>query len=284
MVRTLEGAAALILCLALPGAAMAQQVTPPPAAIATPEPGSAWADVADSLFAERPLIADDVVLVDAPYRAEDAAIVPVTIRTNLAPGDSRRVERLTLVIDENPSPVAATFTIGEGAGVSEIGTRVRVNAYSPVHVVAELSDGSLHVAEVFVKASGGCAAPASKDPEQALALLGRMKLRQYVEAAADPSAAKGPMSHAQAQLMIRHPNSSGLQMDQVTRYYIPAHFVTALTIRQGDALILSMEGGISISEDPTFRFDYLPNGAPISVKATDTDAKVFTQSWPAEAT
>ena len=56
--------------------------------------------------------------------------------------------------------------------------------------------------------------------------------------------------------MIRHPNNSGLQRDPITQYFIPAHFVQKLSIAQGDRLILAMEGGISISEDPNFRFDF----------------------------
>ena len=58
--------------------------------------------------------------------------------------------------------------------------------------------------------------------------------------------------------MVRHPNNSGLQRDQVTLLYIPAHFVDELSVWQGDALLFSMVGGISISEDPNFRFDFIP--------------------------
>ena len=47
----------------------------------------------------------------------------------------------------------------------------------------------------------------------------------------------------EAQVMIRHPNNSGLQRDQVTLLYIPAHFVDELAVRQGDALLFRMEGG-----------------------------------------
>src|SRR5207249_10101605 len=41
----------------------------------------------------------------------------------------------------------------------------------------------------------------------------------------------------QAQFMIRHPNNSGLQMDQLTHLYIPAFFVRELRIWQGDELV-----------------------------------------------
>ena len=83
------------------------------------------------------------------------------------------------------------------------------------------------------------------------------------------------------QLMIRHPNNSGLQRDPLTQYFIPAHFVQNLSISQGDRLILSMEGGISISEDPNFRFDFAVHGTDeIRVEAVDTDGKVFSDKWP----
>ena len=78
----------------------------------------------------------------------------------------------------------------------------------------------------------GCSAPMAKDPEAAEANMGLMKLRQF--GAAEGTAEGAGMSRAEAQLMIRHPNNSGLQMDQLTRLYIPAHFVRDVTIRQGD--------------------------------------------------
>ena len=239
----------------------------------------AWDEISDALWGEQPMLASGVVTLEAPERAEDAAIVPVTIGLALPEGDERRVERVTLVVDENPAPVAATFTLGEGAEVGEIGTRLRVDAYSPVHAVAELSDGSLHVAERFVKASGGCSAPALKDPEDAMASLGRMKLRHL--GGQDELDADDGL--AEAQLLIRHPNASGLQRDPITHYYLPAHYVRDLTISQGDDPILAMEGGISISEDPAFRFTYLPDGEPIRVEATDTEGATFTEEWPAGA-
>ena len=81
--------------------------------------------------------------------------------------------------------------------------------------------------------------------------------------------------------MIRHPNNSGMQMDQLTRLYIPAHYIDRVEVRQGDALIFSMEGGISLSEDPNFRFAYKPNGArTISVIAHDNKGNEYKSEWP----
>lgn len=239
----------------------------------------AWDDIRWSLYGDDAIAEDGLVTLEAPYRAEDAALVPMTIRADLPEGDDRTVTELVLVIDENPAPIAATFTFGPKAKVSEISTRVRVNAYTHVHAVATLSDGSRHVAEQFVKASGGCSAPATKDPEATMATLGNMKFRRFDT----PAGADGPMNRVEGQLMIRHPNNSGLQMDQITRLYVPAWFVQNVTVTQGDDLILAMEGGISISEDPSFRFDYLPSGEPIRAEVVDTKGEAFSAQWPSGA-
>ena len=243
---------------------------------ATPELEDTWASLANDIFKGRPLAdGTGLVSIEMPARAEDAAIVPVTMRVTLPSGDSRRLKMLTLVIDNNPVPVAAIFTFGDSAGVSVISTRVRVNSYTDVHVVAELSDNKLYFAKTYVKASGGCSAPAAKNADEAIAKLGQMRFRVFGK----PSGAQ-----REAQVMIRHPNNSGLQRDQVSLLYIPANFVDELRVWQGHALLFSMQAGISISEDPNFRFTYAPNGATtFKVEARDTEGKAFRSEWPASA-
>ncbi len=247
-----------------------------------------WPGIAREAFNGRPLADGSAILaIEMPYRAEDAAIVPVSVRAKLPAGDTRHVKAITIVVDENPAPVAATFTIGEGSGVTSISTRVRVNSYTNVHAVAELSDNALYVVKTYVKASGGCSAPASKNAEEAKADIGRMRFRQFANAlAADgrPTPSEGPVSRVQeAQIMIRHPNNSGLQMDQLSRLYIPAFFIRELKVWQGDQLVMAMEGGISISEDPNIRFNYLPNGAKtFRIEARDTENHVFASELPTQ--
>jgi len=246
------------------------------ASAASPEAYDPWPGLVQDIFKNRPM--DDgtnVIAIEMPYRAEDAAIVPVTLRTKLSPGDSRRVLTITLVIDQNPAPMAAKFELGPDANVSEISTRVRVNNYTDVHAVAELSDGKLYMTKTYVKASGGCSAPAAKNADEARARLGQMRYRQF----AGPG--RGPVSGTrEAQIMIGHPNNSGLQMNQVTQLYIPAFFVNELHLWQDDRLVLAMEGGISISEDPNIRFTYVSNGAKLfRAEAKDTDGHLFQHEW-----
>jgi sulfur-oxidizing protein SoxY len=236
-----------------------------------------WPELAASIFNGRPM-ADGagLIAIEMPVRAEDAAIVPLTVRATLPPGDTRRVKAFTVVIDENPAPVAATFNIGPNTVVSSISTRVRIDSYTNVHAVAELTDGKLYVVKTYVKASGGCSAPAAKIADKAG--IGQMRFRQFAKS---PDGAAGNLR--EAQVMVRHPNNSGLQMDQITRLYTPAYFVQSVKIWQGEELLLSVESSISISEDPNFRFTYLPNNAKsFAVEVTDTENRIFKAEWPVD--
>ena len=251
-----------------------------PAPAATSDSYDPWPGLVQDIFSNRPMNdGNSVIAIEMPYRAEDAAIVPVTLRTRLPPGDSRRVLTITLVIDQNPAPMAAKFELGPDANVTEISTRVRVNNYTDVHAVAELTDGKLYMVKTYVKASGGCSAPAAKNADEAKGRLGQMRYREFAKSG------EGPTSGArEAQIMIGHPNNSGLQMDQITQLYIPAFFVNELHLWQDDNLVLTMEGGISISEDPNIRFTYVSNGAKrFRAEAKDTEGHVFQHEWKIDA-
>jgi len=246
------------------------------APLAAAESNDPWPGLVQDIFNNRPMSdGSDVIAIEMPARAEDAAIVPVTMKSKLAPDDDRRVRTITLVIDENPAPMAAKFELGADARVSEISTRVRVNSYTNVHAVAELSDGKLYMVKTFVKASGGCSAPTVKNAEEAKARLGQMKYRQFAQAEQGPT-----NGIREAQIMIGHPNNSGLQMDQITHLYIPAFYIDELHVWQDNSPVLSMEGGISISEDPNIRFSYVSNGArTFRAEAKDTSGHVFQKEW-----
>lgn len=235
--------------------------------------GDTWSTLKKDLFGVREIVeAPDMLALEAPVRAEDAAIVPVIVKVSA--GASASVISLTLVVDENPSPLVGTFTYGPAAGPSErvLSTRVRVNSYSHVRAIVETSDGKLYMTAKFVKAAGGCSAPAAKDADAALANLGKIRVKTFERATDRPGL-------REAQLMIRHPNNSGFQTDELTGLYIPAKFVQRIEVKRGGEVVFRMEGGISISEDPNIRFTY--EGQPgdvLEVRAEDTDGMVFTAS------
>lgn len=229
-----------------------------------------WQQVRNSLFQGRTIItpADDVLTLEAPSRAEDAAIVPISIRTRLAQSDSRYIRKLYLMIDNNPSPLGATFQFTPTSGRADIETRVRIDAYTHVRAIAETSDGQLYMSTRFVKASGGCSAPPGKDPQAALSTLGRMRLRVEGDVLANRPTL--------AQLMISHPNHSGLAMDQLTRHYTPARYVRKILVTYDGEPVLSADIDFSISENPNFRFYFQPKGAgELKAEAVDTEDQRF---------
>ncbi len=223
-----------------------------------PEASPVWQKVRASLFQARPIStsSDDVISLDVPVRAEDAAIVPIAIKTRFPQTPTRYVDKVYLIIDNNPSPISAVFQFTPLSGQADIETRVRIDEYTHVRAIAETNDGQLHMTTRFLKASGGCSAPPGKDAQAALATLGRMKFRVEGDAAAAP----GGKQPVLAQLMISHPNSSGLAMDQVSRLFTPAHFVRQVRITYGGELVMSADVDFSISENPNFRFYFVPRG------------------------
>lgn len=229
----------------------------------------------EEAFGTKPIAANAAFIrMQAPYRAEDAAVVPIDVDVALPAGDDRTISKVTLIVDENPSPIAATFTLGQKRKEFAISTRLRVNAYSTVRTVVETSDGQLAMNGKFVKASGGCSAPALKDQDEAINRIGQTRFRNLAARAGDQPAEATKFDRAQ--LMIRHPNYSGLQMDQVKRTYIPAWFVNHIEVKQGADMVFTMDGGISLSEDPMIQFSYHKKpGAKLVMSGTDTTGKAF---------
>jgi sulfur-oxidizing protein SoxY len=231
--------------------------------------GVAWTGIRKDTFGQREILdGNDLLVLRAPERAEDAAVVPVSIR--LTPEFANTVKSLTLIVDENPAPIVATFTYGEAAGSGGeriMATRIRVDRYTFVRVIAETRDGKLYMTRAFVKASGGCSAPASRDQEEAAKSLGKMRIKT--------ATSSGKRSNL-GEVMLRHPNVSGLAIDQLSGGYPPARFISQLTVTSGGKLVFSMEGGISISEDPHFRFTYAPNATDsLEVTAEDSEGTKF---------
>ena len=232
--------------------------------------GETWEALAyDVLGDVTPVLGETLIAIDAPYRAHDAATVPIRI-TQTDPDQT--IDMLTLVVDENPAPVAAEIEFGAAMHPLDFETRVRVDQYSNIRAIA-MTEAGAHMTGRFVKASGGCSAPATKDAAIALATMGQMKLKHFGEAPAQSNVRR------EAQIMIRHPNYSGLQRDQVTQLFIQAHFIDELEVFQGEDLLFRVTGGISISENPVFRFEYTDDGSPaLRVRARDTEGNVFEET------
>lgn len=214
----------------------------------------------------------DIISLETPYRALDAAIVPIKVKFSKNQDETSFVKHVTVIVDENPSPVVGKFSTFLKTGSADISTRIRVDKYTYVRAIAEMSDGKKYMVQNFVKAAGGCSAPSLADMDTMMARLGKMKMK-FLD-----TGLKGQLN--KAKLVISHPNFSGLQFNQLTRTEIPAHFVDSVSITQDNKKILEITPDISLSEDPNFTFYYVNSGGSLNVIVTDSDGGKFVKSWP----
>ena len=274
MVRTLSRrpllAGALGAPLLAPAAAPRAQGIEPAEA---PRRAERWRDLKAAIFDDRPTEpAGDALALVAPARALDAAAVPISL--SLSAEAAPRVRSLHLVIDENPAPVAAVFRAGPAGDLRALSARVRVDAYTLMHAVAELEDGRLLETAQFVKAAGGCSAPVGTDLRAARERMGRMRLTMP----------EGPPAGAEravpVQIAVSHPNLSGLQIDQLSRLSIPAEFVRTLRVLYRGAEVLRVECDISIAENPTFGFALAGEaGGELQAEVEDNRERRFASAW-----
>ena len=209
--------------------------------------------------------------LETPYRAADAAIVPIKINFSFNQTANQHIKSLVLVVDENPSPIVGKFNFSSKSGSPDIATRIRIDRYTYVRAIAQMHDEKLYMVSSFVKAAGGCSAPSLADMDTVMARLGKMKLKLI------KTGSTGELN--KAQFIISHPNFSGLQFNQLTRTEIPAHFVDRVRIFQDEEIILDISSDISLSEDPSFTFHYYNSGGPIIVEVSDSTGKLYSKKW-----
>lgn len=228
-----------------------------------------WKELQQAIFPNRNVGDGEGVLeLEAPPRAHDAALVPLAV--NIV-GD-KPVKTVYLIIDNNPGPLAGRFTFGPAADPRTLKVRMRVNTYTSIHAVAETPNGELYAVDKFVKAAGGCSAPAGSNDPESVKTIGQMKVKLL-----DEFAAGKPL---QAQLMIRHPNFNGMQMDQITRLYTPAHFIRTIDVTFAGEDVLHVESDIALSTDPVITFGLLPRSAGrMKVEVKDSKDQTYVREF-----
>lgn len=224
-------------------------------------------------FQDRPIDetrADTLLEIKAPYRAEDATVVPVSVHTKADQSAERYIRRIHVFIDKNPLPLVGIFDFTPASGRADLAMRVRVDDFSFIRAIAETSDGELHMVKSFVRATGACSAPPPKSIEDSIANMGTMRIRTVGELEFNKPTL--------VQLMIKHPNITGLQpMTLSSRVRPPAHFVKELRVDYEGIEVLRAQLTFSISMDPSFRFFFLPRAAGVmTVEAADTQDNHWT--------
>ena len=259
--RLLLGLGALPAALAAPRAARAA-VGGLPTNTGHADTSPEWEQLRGKLYGSRPIDATSgrVQLV-APLRAAYGASVPVKIVSKLPQTSSLYVKRVQLLVDKNPSPLAATLELTPEVGQADFETRLRVDEYSHVRVISELSNGELLMDSRYVKTSGGCSAPPNRDSPE---LIGRtiFKLPEAVKMN-EPTV---------ADVTVLHPNDTGFELNNVTVMYIPSYFVRTIAVSYAGRRIFDADLDFSISENPTWRFRFVPHEAG-ELRAEVVDSK-----------
>lgn len=212
-----------------------------------------WEKLRGKLFADRRIEAGgeaSKVQLIVPLRAAYGASVPVKIVSRIAQTPELHVKRMWLLVDKNPSPLAATLDIGSEMGQADFETRLRVDEYSHVRVISELSNDELHMASRYVKTSGGCSAPPNRD---ALHLIGKTVFKLQ-----GPVTMNTPNS---ADVTVVHPNDTGFELNNQTVMFIPPHFVRSIKVSYAGKPVFDADLDFSVSENPTLRFNFVPRGA-----------------------
>lgn len=107
------------------------------------------AEALTALYGAQPSPSTEIT-IKAPDIAENGAVVPITVSTTL-----KDVEEIGVVVEQNPTPLAANFVLSENA-LPEIKTRIKMGKTSNVVAVVK-SGGKLYSAAKEVKVTiGGC--------------------------------------------------------------------------------------------------------------------------------
>jgi sulfur-oxidizing protein SoxY len=107
-------------------------------------------DALKGIGAANPTASKEIV-IDAPQIAENGAVVPIEIASNL-PGTSS----IAVVLEKNPFPLAAKFEFKEGA-LPYLKLNVKMAETSDVRVVVAAAGGRYYSASREIKVTiGGC--------------------------------------------------------------------------------------------------------------------------------
>lgn len=108
------------------------------------------ADTMKALGGAEPVQSKEIVFFQTPEIAENGAVVPVGITSNIP-----KTESIAVLIEKNPNMLAAVFEIPPGTEPS-ISTRVKMGQSSNIYALVK-ADGKYFVASKDVKVTlGGC--------------------------------------------------------------------------------------------------------------------------------
>ena len=107
-------------------------------------------DALTELYGTSATVESGDIRIKAPDIAENGAIVPITVKFDIA-----NAESVSIIAEHNPAPLAASFELSERSG-GLVSTRIKMGKTSPVHAVIK-AGGKVYRATKEVKVTiGGC--------------------------------------------------------------------------------------------------------------------------------
>ncbi|MGR8931180.1 MAG: thiosulfate oxidation carrier protein SoxY [Gammaproteobacteria bacterium] len=103
-----------------------------------------------SLFGDRTLLDSTDIHIDLPEIAENGAVVPITISTNL-----ERISKLFLWVEKNPTPLIAELEFDESAAIF-VTARIKMAESGFVTVIAQQGEALLRRQKWVDVMQGGC--------------------------------------------------------------------------------------------------------------------------------
>jgi sulfur-oxidizing protein SoxY len=108
------------------------------------------ADAIADLFGTDQIAASDQISMKVPQIAENGAVVPVAIKTTL-----ENVESISIVVEKNPRPLAATFELPAGT-LPEVASRIKMGQTSDVLAIVMTDSGLFSTAKNVKVTICGC--------------------------------------------------------------------------------------------------------------------------------
>lgn len=180
------------------------------------------------------------MLIDAPQKAENGAVVQVALQV---PAPVGALDEIALIAEANPTPLIARFHLSAQVYPKLI-TRVKLAQSGNVLVVAHDRGGPFikHARQVEVL-EDGCA---SSEREEPFASSMKLRAKPIAANATDPQL-------VELKIIILHPMRTGRAKDEASKK-LPAHFMQQMQIKRNGVLVLEAETGTAIARNPYFTF------------------------------
>lgn len=108
------------------------------------------------LYGDKPM-AEGKIKLDVPEIAENGLVVPVNVEVESPMTEADYVKAVHIYADGNPQPGIVSYSFTPACGKASAATRMRLAQTQNIVCVAEMSNGSLHMAKANVKVTiGGC--------------------------------------------------------------------------------------------------------------------------------